>query len=111
MVVMQTTVIHNLLFVIIKQFQCLLLLFYIITSLRNSTTIQRFYQKKSHPNCCPEMITIHFYLSFPKNKLSCNVPLARNVKLPAAHAPGMPGTFSSPPRVSDHDMYQGTCVS
>ena len=28
-----------------------------------------------------------------------------------AHAPGMPGTFSSPPRVSDSDMHHGTCVT
>ena len=108
---MQTAVTHNFMFVIIKQFQCLLLLFYIITSLRKSATIQRFYQMKSHPNCSPEKITIHFYLSFPKNKLSCNVPLARHVKLRAAHAPGMPGTFSPLPWVNDHDMHHGTCVT
>ena len=28
-----------------------------------------------------------------------------------AHAPGMPGTFSPPPRVSDPDMHHGTCVT
>ena len=33
-------------------------------------------------------------------------PLARWVKLRVAHAPGMPGTFSPPPRVSDPDMHQ-----
>ena len=38
-------------------------------------------------------------------------PLARYVKLRAAHAPGMPGTFSPPPRVSDPDMHHGTCVT
>ena len=27
------------------------------------------------------------------------------------HAPGMPGTFSPPPRVSDPDMHHGTCVT
>ena len=37
-------------------------------------------------------------------------PLARYVKLRVAHAPGMPGTFSPPPRVSDPDMHHGTCV-
>ena len=31
-------------------------------------------------------------------------PLARCVKLLVADAPGMPGTFSTPPRVSDPDM-------
>ena len=28
-----------------------------------------------------------------------------------AHALGMPGTFSTPPRVNDPDMYQATCVT
>ena len=28
-----------------------------------------------------------------------------------AHAPGMPGTFSPRPRVSDPDMHHGTCVT
>ena len=37
-------------------------------------------------------------------------PLARYVYLRVAHAPGMPGTFSPPPRVSDPDMHHGTCV-
>ena len=39
-----------------------------------------------------------------------NGPLARYVKLRAAHAPGMLGTFSPPLRVSDPDMHHGTCV-
>ena len=38
-------------------------------------------------------------------------PLTRYVKLRVAHAPGMPGTFSPPPRVSDPDMHHGTCVT
>ena len=38
-------------------------------------------------------------------------PLARYVKLWVAHAAGMPGTFSPPPRVSDPDMQHGTCVT
>ena len=37
--------------------------------------------------------------------------LTRYVKLWVAHAPGMPGTFSPPPRVSDPDMHHGTCVT
>ena len=41
----------------------------------------------------------------------CHGPLARYIKLRVAHAPGMPGTFSPPPRVSDPDMHQGTCVT
>ena len=35
--------------------------------------------------------------------------LLRYVKLRVVHAPGMPGTFSQPPRVSDPNMHQGTC--
>ena len=38
-------------------------------------------------------------------------PLTRYVKLRVAHAPGMMGTFSPPPRVSDPDMHHGTCVT
>ena len=38
-------------------------------------------------------------------------PLARYVKLRVAHAPGMLGTFSPPPWVSDPDMHHGTCVT
>ena len=40
-----------------------------------------------------------------------NGPLTRYVKFRVAHAPGMPGTFSPPPRVSDPDMHHGTCVT
>ena len=32
-------------------------------------------------------------------------------KIAGAHAPGMPGTFSPRPRVSDPDMHHGTCVT
>ena len=38
-------------------------------------------------------------------------PLARYVKLWVAHEPGMPGTFSLPPRVSDPDMHHGKCAT
>ena len=38
-------------------------------------------------------------------------PLSRYVKLRLAHAPGMPGTVSPPPRVSDPDMHHDTCVT
>ena len=38
-------------------------------------------------------------------------PLIRYAKLRVAHAPGMPGTFSPPPRVSDPDTHHGTCVT
>ena len=38
-------------------------------------------------------------------------PIARYVKFRVAHSPGMPGTFSPPPRVSDPDMHHGTGVT
>ena len=38
-------------------------------------------------------------------------PLTRYAKLSVAHAPGMLGKFSSPPRVSDPYMHHGTCVT
>ena len=38
-------------------------------------------------------------------------PLTRYVKLRYAHAPGIPGMFSSPQRVSAPDMHHGTCVT
>ena len=37
--------------------------------------------------------------------------LVRIVTLLVAHAPGMPGTFSPPPRFSDPNMHHGTCVT
>ena len=33
------------------------------------------------------------------------------IELRVAHAPGVWGTFSPPPRVSDPDMHHGTCVT
>ena len=35
----------------------------------------------------------------------------RYVKFRVVHAPGMPGTFSPPPRDNDPDMHHGTCVA
>ena len=40
-----------------------------------------------------------------------NGPLTRYVNLRVAHAPGMPGTFSPPPWISDPDMHRSTCVT
>ena len=40
-----------------------------------------------------------------------NEPLTRYAKFRVAHAPGIPGTFSPPPRVSDPDMHHGTFVT
>ena len=51
---------------------------------------------------------ILFY--FIVGNTSPNGPLARYLKLRVAYAPGIPGTFSSPPRVSDPDMHHGTCM-
>ena len=36
---------------------------------------------------------------------------SRYVKLWVAHAPGMPGTFSPPPRVGNPHMHHGTCMT
>ena len=38
-------------------------------------------------------------------------PLTRYIHFRVAHAPGMPGTFSPPPRISDPGMHHGTCVT
>ena len=38
-------------------------------------------------------------------------PLTRYIKLRVVHAPGMPATFSPPPRVSDRDMHYGMRVT
>ena len=38
-------------------------------------------------------------------------PFTRYVKLRVAHAPGIPGTFSPPPRFGDPDMHHGSCVT
>ena len=43
--------------------------------------------------------------------MSRHGPLIRYVKLRIAHAPGMPGTFSPSPRVSDPHMHHGTCAT
>ena len=44
-------------------------------------------------------------------KSRCYGPLIRYAKLRVAHAPGMPETFSPPPRVSNPDMHHGTCAT
>ena len=47
-------------------------------------------------------------------RLYCNSPhgpLARYVKLRVAHSPGISGTFSPPPLVTDPETHQGTCVT
>ena len=54
-------------------------------------------QKKHYKS---ESVPAHFQWA------SCQI-----LKLWFAHAPGMPGTFSPPPRVSDREMHHGTCVT
>ena len=58
---------------------------------------------------------IHWFLWYWKRCLlraiALHGPLARYVKLRVAHVPGMPGTSSPPPRVSDPDKDHGTCVT
>ena len=38
-------------------------------------------------------------------------PLTGYIKLWVAHGPGMPGTFSLPPQVSDPNIHHGTCMT
>ena len=45
------------------------------------------------------------------NRVQAHGPLTRCVKLRVVRAPGMPGTFSPPPRISDPDMHHGTCAT
>ena len=56
-------------------------------------------------------ITIWIRQMIISSSRTANGPLTRYVKLLVAHALGMPGTFSSPVRVSDPDMHHGTCVT
>ena len=53
----------------------------------------------------------HTLMHWSQVLLGNHGPLARYVKLRVAHVPGMPGTFSSLPRVSDHDKHHSTCVT
>ena len=59
-------------------------------------------------------VTQLMYLYYMHHQYNASVwfhgPLARCVKLRVAHAPGMPGTFSPPPRVSDPDMHHDTVL-
>ena len=49
-------------------------------------------------------------LKFPGTPLTV-WPSCQIRKIAGAHAPGMPGTFSPSPQVSDPDMHHGTCVT
>ena len=55
-------------------------------------------------NCFIYFSYLEFHWPFPW--ASCQIR-----KIAGAHAPGMPGTFSPPPRVSNPDMHHGTCVT
>ena len=50
-------------------------------------------------------------LAPPSHHHARHGPLDRYVKLRFVHAPGIPGTFSPPPWVSDPDMHHGTCAT
>ena len=57
------------------------------------------------------MLGTHWLRVDSLEKAPSNGPLARYVKLRVAHAPGMPGTFSSPPQNRYPGMHHGTCVT
>ena len=74
----------------------------------------------SHHNIAPMILVAGSYGSVKNytnnhNQTNHNTfvygTLARYAKLRVAHAPGMPGTFSPPPRVSDPDVHHDTCVT
>ena len=50
-------------------------------------------------------------MNIERRRFALYGPLARYVKLRVVHAPGMPGTASPPPWVSDPGMHHGTCVT
>ena len=52
-------------------------------------------------NCCRSHVRNNVFVW-----ASCQIR-----KIAGAHAPGMPGTFSPSPQVSDLDMHHGTCVT
>ena len=60
-----------------------------------------------------EVLSTRLWVSTNRTSGNCmwHGPLARYAKLRVAHAPGMPGTFSPPPGMSDPDMHHGTCVT
>ena len=65
--------------------------------------------------CCHIGSVFHHFIcliKMPPGEMHCSHGfLVRYVKLRVAHAPGMPRTFSPPPRVSNPDMHHGTCVT
>ena len=72
--------------------------------------------RATHPsNYCPQVTWKRSPPMNGRRRYICSVsshgPLSRYVTLRVEHAPGMPGTFSPPPRVSDPDMHHSTCVT
>ena len=70
----------------------------------NTDTMDLLWSNNLYPLC--HIMLCVLFLPSPHNG-----PLTRYEKSRAAHAPGMPGTFSPPPRVSDPNMHHGTCVT
>ena len=52
-----------------------------------------------------------YNLYFVRHYRTYVLPLPMGLLPDSAHAQGMTGTFSPPPRVSDPDMHHGTCVT
>ena len=67
--------------------------------------IQQYYNVAANYPATPATI------GGPAGQVRPHGPLAWYVKLQVAHAAGMPGTFSPPPRVRDSDIHHGTCVT
>ena len=58
-----------------------------------------------------QRVCLNWQLGWHKWLLLLHGPLCQIRKTAGAHAPGIPGTFSPPPRVSDPDMHHDTCVT
>ena len=87
-------------------------IYFVIQILGISMIIQLNVHKGQHANCRDtRLLKVFLLVLWPKDSNPCHGPLVRYVKLRVAHAPGMQGTFSPPPRVSDPDMHHGTCVT
>ena len=53
----------------------------------------------------------HYDVNVMQMKYTLHCGQMKYVNLLVVHVPGMPVTFSPPPRVSDPDMHRGTCVT
>ena len=67
------------------------------------------WETTSYLKPCQQIVTIRRFQC--ATNAAHHGPLARYAKSRVAHASGVPGTFSSPPWVSDPDMHHGTCVT